>query len=177
MSKREKTLFRYFMPMVKKKKNAEVSGENPNKVETHFLFVEDILKDSTSANAETIFNILIRKLDHYGLQLQKLSSMASDGATVMVGEQSVQQTLRQLKDEDAVASGLLSKVNTAKFIRVIYILNAVLPILSCLSKTFQKGTNNEWTSGITTHNDFGLDESLMGLKVQMLLKEEAKEPL
>lgn len=81
----------------------------------------------------------------------------------------VQQTLRQLKDEDAVASGLLSKVNTAKFIRVIYILNAVLPILSCLSKTFQKGTNNEWTSGITTHNDFGLDESLMGLKVQMLL--------
>ncbi|CAH3114274.1 unnamed protein product, partial [Pocillopora meandrina] len=205
------------------------------KVETHFLFVEDILKDSTSANAETIFNILIRKLDHYGLQLQKLSSMASDGTAVMVGEQSgvaaylkevnnrmitfhcfdinyiknvelwlrqlskmfenspkwmalylkvqleiksvnlwlsfhaatsdifidylaVQQTLRQLKDEDAVASGLLSKVNTAKFIRVIYILNAVLPILSCLSKTFQKGTNNEWTSGITTHNDFGLDK-------------------
>ena len=57
-------------------------------METHFLFVEDILKDSTSANAETIFNILIRKLDHYGLQLQKLSSMASDGAAVMVGEQS-----------------------------------------------------------------------------------------
>ena len=48
-------------------------------------------------------------------------------------------------------------------------MNAVLPILSCLSKTFQKETNNEWTSGITTHNDFGLDESLMGLKVQMLL--------
>ena len=81
----------------------------------------------------------------------------------------VQQTLRQLKDEDAVASGLLSKVNTAKFIRVIYILNPVLPILSCLSKTFQKGANNEWTSGITTHNDFGLDKSLMGLKVQILL--------
>ena len=57
-------------------------------METHFLFVEDILKDSTSANAETIFNILIRKLYHYGLQLQKLSSMASDGAAVMVGEQS-----------------------------------------------------------------------------------------
>ena len=32
MSKREKTLFRYFMPMVKKKKNAEVSGENPSKL-------------------------------------------------------------------------------------------------------------------------------------------------
>ena len=39
----------------------------------------------------------------------------------------VQQTLRQLKDEDAVASGLLSKVNTAKFLGVIYILNALLP--------------------------------------------------
>lgn len=33
MSKPEKTLFRYFMPMVKKKKNdAEVSGENPSKL-------------------------------------------------------------------------------------------------------------------------------------------------
>ena len=31
MSKREKTLFRYFMPMVKKK-NAEVRGENPSKL-------------------------------------------------------------------------------------------------------------------------------------------------
>ena len=50
-------------------------------------------------------------------------------------------------------------------------MNAVLPILSCLSKTSQKGTNNEWTSGITTHNDFGLDKSLMGLKVQMLRNE------
>ena len=39
-----------------------------DKVETHFLFVEDVLKDSTFANAETIVNILIRKLDHYGLQ-------------------------------------------------------------------------------------------------------------
>ena len=47
----------------------------------------------------------------------------------------VQQTLRQLKDEDAVASGLLSKVNTAKFLGVIYILNALLPILSCFGKT------------------------------------------
>ena len=28
ISKREKTLFGYFMPTVKKKKNAEVSGEN-----------------------------------------------------------------------------------------------------------------------------------------------------
>ena len=30
------------------------------KVETHLLFVEDILKNSNSANAEAIFNILTR---------------------------------------------------------------------------------------------------------------------
>ena len=52
------------------------------KVEMRFLFVEDILKNSSSANAETIFNILTKKLDGYDLQLQKLSSMASDGAAV-----------------------------------------------------------------------------------------------
>ena len=61
---------------------------NTEKVKTHFLFVEDILKDSTSANAETIFNILTKKLDEYGLQLQNLSSMASDGAAVMTCERS-----------------------------------------------------------------------------------------
>lgn len=55
------------------------------KVETNFLFVENILKNSTSANAETIFNILTQKIDEFGLQLQNLSSMASDGAAVMTG--------------------------------------------------------------------------------------------
>ena len=54
----------------------------------------------------------------------------------------VLQTLRQLKDTDAVSCGLLSKVKTAKFIGTINILNAVLPILSSLSKTFQRGTIN-----------------------------------
>ena len=56
------------------------------KVETHFLFAEDVLKDSTSANAETIFNILTKNLEDCGLQIQKLSSVASDGAAVMTGE-------------------------------------------------------------------------------------------
>ena len=58
------------------------------KVETQFLFVEDVLKDSTSANAETIFNILTKKLEDCGLQIQKLSSVASDGEAVMTGERS-----------------------------------------------------------------------------------------
>ena len=225
------------------------------RVETHFLFVEDVLKYSTSANAETNFNILTKKLEDCGLQIQKLSSVASDGAAVMTGERlgvaarlkevnskviafhclchmlalactdttsdidyiknielwvrqlwkmfenspkqmaifmkvqieiksvnlsdkskkivrkklkkacqtrwlsfhaatsaifddylALLQTLRQLKDADAVACGLLSKVQTAKFIGTIYILNAVLPILSSLSKTFQRGTINFLTS-------------------------------
>jgi len=46
------------------------------------------LKDSTSANAETIFNILTKKLEDCGLQIQKLSSVASDGAAVITGERS-----------------------------------------------------------------------------------------
>ena len=54
-----------------------------SEVETNFLFVENILKTSTSSNAETIFNILTQKIDECGLQLQNLSSMASDGAAVM----------------------------------------------------------------------------------------------
>ena len=235
------------------------------KVETNFLFVENILKNSTSANAETIFNILTQKIDEFGLQLQNLSSMASDGAAVMTGARSgvaarlkevnsqvitfhclchklalactdttsdiayiknielwlrqlwkmfenspkrmamymkvqlelksvhlsdkgkkivgkklkkacqtrwlsfhaatsalfddylaVIQTLGQLKDEDAVACGLLSKVKTTKFIGAIYILNAVLPTLSSLSKTFQKGTIN--FSHIKPSIDYTLDK-------------------
>lgn len=58
------------------------------KVETNFLFVENILKTSTSANTETIFNILTKKIDECGLHLQNLSSMASDGAAVMTGARS-----------------------------------------------------------------------------------------
>ena len=235
------------------------------KGETNFLFVENILKNSTSANAETIFNILTQKIDEFGLKLQNLSSMASDGAAVMTGACSgvdtrlkevnsqvitfhclchklalaysdtnsdityikntklwlkqlwkmfenspkrmamymkVQlelksvhlsdkvkkivgkklkkacqtrwlsfhaatsalfddylaalQTLGQLKYEDAVACGLLSKLKTAKFIGAIYILNAVLPILSSLSKTFQKGARN--FSHINPFIDYTLDK-------------------
>ena len=48
------------------------------KVETNFFFVENILKNSTSANDEAIFNILT----------QNLSPMASDGAAVMSGSRS-----------------------------------------------------------------------------------------
>ena len=51
-------------------------------------------------------------------------------------------TLRQLKDADIIACGLLGKVQTANFIGTIYILNAVLNILSSLNNIFQRVTIN-----------------------------------
>ena len=51
-------------------------------------------------------------------------------------------TLRVLDDEyhDAAAKGLFMRLNTFKFIAVIYILNKIILILDTVSKTFQKGT-------------------------------------
>ena len=40
----------------------------------------------------------------------------------------LQHTLRQLKDNDAVACGLLSKIDSSKFIGTIYILKEILPV-------------------------------------------------
>ena len=51
---------------------------------------------------------------------------------------SVLQSLTQFKDEDAAASGLLTKMNTFKFLSVVYILSEVLPHLAILSKSFQR---------------------------------------
>ena len=56
----------------------------------------------------------------------------------------VLQTLRQLKDNDAVAAGLLSKIASSKFngtIYRVYILRKVLPVLSSSSKNFQPSVN------------------------------------
>ena len=52
------------------------------------------------------------------------------------------QTLQHFSEADAVAAGLLSKMRTPKFIGAIYVLNQVLPVLTTLSKTFQKETIN-----------------------------------
>lgn len=220
-------------------------------VATSFLFIEDVLKNSNSANAETIFTVLTTQLAEFGLELKKCSSLVSDGAAVMTGARSgvatrlkevnphlismhclchklalactdtsgqieyirnvelwlrqlwklfdnspkrtalylkvqmnlkslvlsdkskaavakkikkscqtrwlsfdaathaihedftaIVQTLRQLKDNDAVACGLLSKIGSSKFIGTIYILKEILPVLSNLSKNFQRGQVN-----------------------------------
>jgi hypothetical protein len=54
-------------------------------VHTDFLSADDVLKDSKSANAETITNTLKGVLDELNIGVQKMSSFVSDGANVMVG--------------------------------------------------------------------------------------------
>lgn len=49
------------------------------------------------------------------------------------------QSLTALKDNDAAALGLLTKINNFKFLGVVYILSDVLPQLAILSKSFQRG--------------------------------------
>ena len=48
------------------------------------------------------------------------------------------QTLRQFKDDDATAQGLLQRMNNTKFVGAMLLMNAVLPHLNTLSKLFQK---------------------------------------
>ena len=56
--------------------------------------------------------------------------------------QTLLQTLRwyQNKDSNPTAIGLLKKLKKPDFIGVLYILRGVLPLLSTLSKVFQKGS-------------------------------------
>lgn len=245
-------------------------------IETSFLFIEDVLKNSTSANAETIFTVLTNQLNMLGLEVKDCSSLVSDGAAVMTGQHSgvasrlkevnphlislhclchklaractdtsaqieyiknvelwlrqvwklfdnspkrtaiylkvqmslkslvlseknkkvvakkikkacqtrwlsfdaatwsihddfvaVLQTLRQLKDNDAVAAGLLSKITSSKFIGTIYILREVLPVLSSLSKNFQQG-----------HVNFSHIQPLVNYTIHKLTEiAESKSPL
>ena len=53
--------------------------------EVHFLSIQDVLENSTSANAATIVKLIIEELSKDGLDINKLSSLASDGASVMTG--------------------------------------------------------------------------------------------
>lgn len=56
----------------------------------------------------------------------------------------IMQALRILstKYHEAAATGLLSRMNTSKFVGALYVLKSVLPILTALSLTFQYGTIN-----------------------------------
>lgn len=51
-----------------------------------FLFTADLLKDSDSADAATIVKVVKDKLDQFGIDISKLRSIGTDGASVMTGK-------------------------------------------------------------------------------------------
>ncbi|CAG2212072.1 unnamed protein product [Mytilus edulis] len=63
--------------------------------------------------------------------------------------EAILQTLYALREKDATALGLYKKVKQVKFIATIYILDEILPLLSIVSKTFQKGTIDLFKIGPT----------------------------
>lgn len=216
-------------------------------VHTSYLSCQDILEKASSANAQTISNLLVDTVQSSGLDIKKMTGFSSDGAAVMVGKkggvaallrskspalinvhcichklalsctdsnesikyikevelilrqlwsyfenspkrmasylklqvqfksmdlskgasktvasrlkkacrtrwlsfdasvkavyndyEALLQTLAQSQSEDAMALGLLKKVKTMKFLGAIYMLKDVLPVLSNLSRVFQK---------------------------------------
>ncbi|CAG2242722.1 unnamed protein product [Mytilus edulis] len=52
----------------------------------HFLFTADLLKESDSADAATIVKVIKEKLLYLGIDISKLRSLATDGASVMTGK-------------------------------------------------------------------------------------------
>ena len=56
------------------------------KPNTKFLAASDLLEKSTSANAATINNAILRQLEESAIDKQKLASFSSDGASVMTGK-------------------------------------------------------------------------------------------
>ena len=53
--------------------------------EVHFLPIQNVLENSTSANAATIVKLITEELSKGDLDINRLSSLASDGASVMTG--------------------------------------------------------------------------------------------
>ena len=57
-----------------------------NKATTDFLSANDLFQNSQSADANTIWTVLNKQLEHSKLEKSKLASFASDGASVMTGK-------------------------------------------------------------------------------------------
>ena len=53
-------------------------------VHTDFLFVENVGKEFDSANAETLFTLLTNNMAELNMEINKVSSLVSDGASVML---------------------------------------------------------------------------------------------
>ncbi|KAK2552118.1 hypothetical protein P5673_026869 [Acropora cervicornis] len=137
--------------------------------EVKFLFIEDVLNDQEAdgATADMLLKVLTKpSYDNCGNSSKIHRRRAQNAAKkkvltevqkscrtrwlsldrsvegVYLGFVPLMQTLQHFSEADAVAAGLLSKMRTPKFIGAIYALNQVLPVLTTLSKTFQKGTIN-----------------------------------
>ena len=65
-----------------------VQDIHDGEVKTNFLFGEDLLKASSSADANTIYAVATTKLLSLKLELNKLASIFTDGASVMMGHKS-----------------------------------------------------------------------------------------
>jgi len=65
--------------------SSSFSTTKTGNIEMSFLVIEDVLKNSTSANAETIFTVLTTQLNKLGLEVKDCSSLISDGVAVMTG--------------------------------------------------------------------------------------------
>lgn len=100
-----------------------------------FLKCQVQLKKVSLSHTDKTKKILAKKLKK-ACQTRWLSFDASVTAAL----QSYEAILLSLQEiDDATAIGLISKLKTVKFLGALYILNAILPVLSCLSKQFQAG--------------------------------------
>lgn len=69
---------------------------NFNQATTQFIATDDLLKDSSSVNATTNKNTVMKQLHECGLDVKTLSGLATDGCSVMIGKRNgVSSQLRQ----------------------------------------------------------------------------------
>ena len=62
---------------------AQLFDSESGKLHTNFLFVENVLKGSDSANAETLFTFLCKKMTELNIEINKVSSLVNDGTSVI----------------------------------------------------------------------------------------------
>ncbi|CAG2244184.1 unnamed protein product [Mytilus edulis] len=71
---------------------------NGNACDINFLFIENVLKNASFANAENLYTVVKSKLESLGLDMSKLSGVSTDGASVMVGKK--EGLVKRLKDDN-----------------------------------------------------------------------------
>ena len=100
-----------------------------------FLKCQIKLKKVSLSHSEKTKKLLAKRLQK-ACQTRWLSFDASVTAAL----QSYEAILLSLQEiDDATAIGLISKLKSVKFLRALYFFNAILPVLSSLSRQFQAG--------------------------------------